>query len=57
MWTEVINSHFSHINIWRNEEMCVPLQNALELINYETRSDCNLSDRGRTDTDRCPFGE
>ena len=51
MWTEVIHSHFSRINIWRNEEMCVPLQNALELINYETGSDCNLSDRGRTNTD------
>ena len=40
-------SHFSRIIIWRNEEMYVPLQNAFELINYETGSDCNLSDRGR----------
>jgi hypothetical protein len=35
-------SHFSRIIIWRNEEMCVPLQNALELINYETKSGSNL---------------
>ena len=55
--TEVINSHFSRINIWRNEEMCVPLQNALELINYETGSDCNLSDRGRQNSNRRTIGE
>ena len=24
---------------------------------YETRPDCNISDRGRTDTNRCPTGE
>ena len=51
MWTEVIHSHFSRIIIWRNGNKYLPLQNALELINYETGSDCNLSDRGRTNTD------
>ena len=29
----------------------VSLQNVLELINYETGSDCNLSDRRWTDAD------
>ena len=25
MWTEVINTHFSRINIWRDEDLCIPL--------------------------------